>query len=113
MLSYFPELLYLAPFSAFVIRITVAIVLGMIAYRGLRAGSLWERGSALVSGLAALFLFAGALTQPMALIASLTVIESLVRSEKPFPKSTLWLALIMSLSLVITGAGPFAFDLPL
>ena len=113
MLSYFPELLYLAPFAATLIRVAVAVVLGMIALEYIRTENTWARASGVVSGLAALFLLAGALTQPMALIASLTIIESLARSEKPLPKSTLWLTLIMSLSLLITGAGPFAFDLPL
>lgn len=112
MLSYFPELLYLAPFAALMIRIAVAIILGMIAYHGLRAENMWERGSAVVSGLAALFLFVGALTQPMALIAIISIAESLMRGGS-LPRSTLWLALVMGVTLLLTGPGPFAFDLPL
>lgn len=113
MLSYFPELLYLAPFSGLLIRVAVAVVLGMIALQGIRAKDTWTRASGVVTGLAALFLFAGALTQPMALIALLSIIESLVRIDRTLPKSTLWLALVMSLTLLLTGPGPFAFDLPL
>ncbi len=113
MLSFFPELLYLAPFSGLLIRIALAVVLGMIALHGVRAENTWTRASGVVTGLAALFLFAGALTQPMALIAILTIAESLLRSDRALPKSTLWLALVMSVTLLVTGPGPFAFDLPL
>ena len=113
MLSYFPELLYLAPFSALLIRIAVAVILGILALDGIRGDNVWARASGVVSGLAALFLFVGALTQPMALIALLAVTESLMRNERALPKSTLWLSLVMSFTLLITGAGPLAFDLPL
>lgn len=113
MLSYFPELLYLAPFAALIIRIAVATILGIIALHGIRAENTWTRASGVVTGLAALFLLAGALTQPMALIALLSLVESLARADRPLPKSTLWLALVMSVTLLITGPGPFAFDLPL
>lgn len=113
MLSYFPELLYLAPFSALIIRIAVAVILGTIALRGIRGENTWTRASGVVTGLAALLLFVGALTQPMALIALLAITESLMRNEHALPKSTLWLALVMSFTLLITGAGPLAFDLPL
>lgn len=113
MLSFFPELLYLAPFAGFIVRIAVAVVLGAIALHSVRVGNIWTRASGVVSGLAALFLFAGALTQPMALIALLSIGESLLRADRPLPKSTLWLALVMSITLLLTGPGPFAFDLPL
>ncbi len=112
MLSYFPELLYLAPFAGLLIRIAVAVILGKIALENLRKEDIWTRASGVVTGLAALFLFVGALTQPMALIAILTLIESLARGSST-PKSTLWLTLVMSITLLITGPGPFAFDLPL
>jgi hypothetical protein len=113
MLSYFPELLYLAPFAGVLLRLAVALVLGTLALHALRGENIWMRLSGVVSGLAALFLIAGALTQPMALIALLSIIESLVRGDRALPKSTLGLALVMSVALLITGPGPFAFDLPL
>jgi len=113
MLSSFPELLYLAPFSAFFIRIAVAIILAKLALEAVRMEGIWTRASGLITGLAALFLFVGAFTQPMALIGLISIAESLMRSTGALPKSSLWLALVMTASLLVTGAGPFAFDLPL
>ncbi len=74
--------------------------------------------SATVITVTGILLLIGAWVQLAAMIGALTVIKHLVffrRYEKvlPFEKSTYWLLLAICLSLVVTGAGAFAFDLPL
>ncbi|OGG58560.1 hypothetical protein A2765_02435 [Candidatus Kaiserbacteria bacterium RIFCSPHIGHO2_01_FULL_56_24] len=114
MLSLFPELLFLAPFSAFVIRISVSIVLAHAAYKHLPVSSAATRTLGVIEGLCALLLFIGAYTQAAALVGlCIFLIHIFMPSLRPLPRSTIILALILCLSLIVTGAGPFAFDLPL
>lgn len=114
MLSFFPELLFLSPLAALVIRLTLA---------GLFAHDAWQRLyspekniMSIVSSLAVSICFCiGLWTQLIALLTALTLIVSLFvpRMRLHYPSSTLFLASIMALTLLLTGAGPFAFDLPL
>lgn len=114
MLSLFPELLFLAPLAAFVIRVTVGLMLGFAAYRHVIIPQTNLRIFGIVEGVVAVLLMAGAYTQAAALVSAILIAIALfVPVYRTFPRSTLALLIVMSLSLVITGAGPFAFDLPL
>ncbi len=114
MLSLFPELLFLAPFSAFLIRISLSILLVYEGWRHIskpdmrsRIGGMCEIGVAIV-------LAAGIWTQLFALgLAFALVLSFFIRPYRTYPISTMLLAVVMALSLAVTGAGPFSFDLPL
>lgn len=114
MLSIFPELLFLAPFAAFMIRVAVGVMLGMSAYRHVSIATPLMRALGILEGVVALLLILGGYTQAAAMVGFVIVAFALfVPAYRTFPRSTLVLLLILCLSLVVTGAGPFAFDLPL
>lgn len=114
MLSLFPELLFLAPLAAFLIRVTVGILLAYAAFRHLSDSLLMMRIVGGVQAILATLLILGTYTQAAALIALIFALISLTTSKhRVYPRSTLALAAIMAFTLLITGAGPFAFDLPL
>jgi hypothetical protein len=114
MLSVFPEMLYLAPLAAFLIRISAGLCLGLIAYRHVFAPMILMRILGIVEGVLAVLLIAGAYTQPAALAAAIVFAITLgAPAYRTLPRSTICLLIVMSLCLVVTGAGPFAFDLPL
>lgn len=114
MLSLFPELLFLAPFSAFLMRLAIGIAFGYTAWKHLSLSR--EAGIqslAVVEVALAIALIAGFLTQAAAIVSGLLLTAWFFTSLRPLPKSTILLLLVMCISLLITGAGPFAFDLPL
>jgi len=114
MLSLFPELLFLSPFAAFLIRVSIACLLAYAASKHITDSSNTVRAIAVVQGILAILLLVGAYTQVAALIAFLFALISLFTPRwRVYPKSTLALAAAMSFTLLLTGAGPFAFDLPL
>jgi hypothetical protein len=114
MLSLFPELLFLAPLAAFVIRVVSGLMFARIAYRHVFTPTTGMRILGIIEGVVAVLLIAGAYTQPAALIAALIITTTLfLPTYRTLPRSTLVLLFVMTLSLVVTGAGPFAFDLPL
>ena len=114
MLSLFPELLFLAPLAAFVIRVAAGLMIARIAYRHVFTPTTAMRILGIVEGVVAILLIAGAYTQPAALVAALIIAITLfLPTYRTLPRSTLALLLVMTLSLLVTGAGPFAFDLPL
>lgn len=114
MLSIFPELLFLSTFSALALRLSLVAILGLTAWQHVSRRELLVRGWALLEIAAAAALLAGAWTQPVALIAAVWLFASLfVKEMRLFQKSTIALAIVMALSLVVTGPGAFAFDLPL
>lgn len=114
MLSLFPELLFLAPLAAFVIRVVSGLTIARIAYRHVFTPTTDIRILGIVEGIVAILLVAGAYTQPAALVAALIIAITLfLPTYRALPRSTLALLLVMTLSLLVTGAGPFAFDLPL
>jgi uncharacterized membrane protein HdeD (DUF308 family) len=113
MLSLFPEVLFLAPFAALFMRVSVAAVFAYSASRRMQGSGLLLLFGAIDVAIT-LVLFVGLSTQLAGLVAALCLITWLVApSWSPLPRSTVALALVMALSLVITGPGPFAFDLPL
>lgn len=114
MLALFPDILFLAPFSALVIRVSVALILAIAAWRHVSAHETTVRGLAVLEVAAAAVLIAGAWAQAAALAALFILVFWLaVPRLSVFPRSTILLAIVMSLSLLVTGAGAFAFDLPL
>jgi hypothetical protein len=114
MLSLFPELLFLAPLSATVIRIAVSCVFAYSAYTRTRSSAALLRVFAVVDAVIALALLLGMYTQ-LAALAGLVCAAAwlIVPAWRPLPKSTVALVFVMCASLLVTGAGPLAFDLPL
>jgi uncharacterized membrane protein YphA (DoxX/SURF4 family) len=132
MLSLFPQILFLAPFSATLLRIVAGLVFLYLAYfhwtnhkagseelsKLIGAASVIMYIYALIELALAVGLIAGAWTQAFALLGFVITLKVLLfrRSLKELrPLSSLSYALLAAicLSLVVTGAGIFAFDLPL
>ncbi|TSC87022.1 MAG: hypothetical protein G01um10148_127 [Parcubacteria group bacterium Gr01-1014_8] len=114
MLSLFPELLFLAPFSALVIRVAVAVIFAFSAWTRMQSEQTLLKVFGAIDAILAVMFLSGGYTQLAALIGAVCAIAWLSRTSiRPLPVSTVWLALIMCISLLVTGAGPFAFDLPL
>ena len=81
--------------------------------------AVWLVGLVILFELAiALFLFVGAFTQIAAILAALAFakmawLRKSMPHYAPLPSSTFIVLAIVALSVLITGAGGFAFDLPL
>jgi len=122
MLSLFPYFLNYQQLGPFLIRIVVGITLAYFGYRKVR-GYMDSSGSnskmyGYVEMFVALFLIIGLFTQLAALINALILVIKLsfkARDGKLFTDGINYyiLLLVMVLSLVVTGPGFFAFDLPL
>ena len=114
MLSPLPELFFLSPLAATVIRISVAIVFALAAWKHFADSETREKAVSVLEGVIAIGLFVGFYAQYAAIAGGLVACTWLYSVNlRPMPKSTVLLVLIMCITLVITGAGPFAFDLPL
>lgn len=136
MLNPFPELLPLWRDAPALLRVAAALVFFYLAYSSLMhknaiAAARWPLGlrGAWIAWFAIVIelliggaLLAGAYTQYAAIVAALTALKSLSYSRfwpelKPlvFPLSngTAFLLLAISLSLLLTGAGTHAVDIPL
>jgi len=132
MLSLFPQILFLTPLSATLLRLTAGLIFAYLSYfhySNRRAVS--EELSLLVGGasvicilyallelLVAIGLLAGAWTQLAALLGFVIALKVLIirrslKELKPLSQLSYALLAMICLSVVITGAGPFAFDLPL
>jgi hypothetical protein len=115
--SVLPELLFLTPFAPLLIRIALASIMVVAARRHwLSTPTPVPRRRLLAAAECALgaAIFLGFLTQAAALGAlALCGLWLIAHSLRPFPKSTIVLAMVTSLTLVITGAGLLSFDLPL
>ena len=114
MLSVFPEILFLAPFAALIIRVALAGVFAGAAWKHAHQTSVASRSFSIGEVAVAIALFLGAWTQPASLLgAIISVVWLLQKTSRVFELSTILLALAMSLSLLLTGPGAIAFDLPL
>ena len=132
MLSLFPQILFLAPFSATLLRLAAGSIFLAIAWiHYSRQEELGKENfivighgawipifAALVEFLAGGMLILGVYTQAVALIGTLLALKHFVwqgRYPQFFrvPRSTSALLFAICLGLVVTGAGAFAFDLPL
>lgn len=111
MLSLLPEMMFLAPFSAFLIRIALASTLTYAAWNHFSGTS---NGLATAEILASVAIIAGAWTQIGAIVGALIICVWLAFPQsRNVSRGTAFLALVLCLSLIVTGPGAIAFDLPL
>ncbi len=119
MLSLFPQILFLAPFSALLIRIAAAVVFGYDAWnRFSRKPAPWVMVVVVLEIVVAIMLLVGFYTQAAALVGAITLgllfyVNFADEKINVIREITWWLMLILLFSLMVTGPGPFAFDLPL
>ncbi|OGG79735.1 hypothetical protein A3A39_04380 [Candidatus Kaiserbacteria bacterium RIFCSPLOWO2_01_FULL_54_13] len=114
MLSVFPEILFLSPLAPFLIRLALGGVFAYAAWTHMKTTDSLPRSFSVIEGVVAILLVAGAWTQPAALGALLVIAAHLATPQlRTVSQGTALLALVMSASLLVTGAGAFAFDLPL
>ncbi|MCR4280955.1 MAG: hypothetical protein NUV88_01330 [Candidatus Kaiserbacteria bacterium] len=114
MLSVFPDILFLAPLSAFLIRIALALVFIYAGWKHFSHAENSFRYLAFVEFISAISIGAGAKMQIGALVGACAISFWLARpSLRPVARGTAWLALVMCISLLVTGSGAIAFDLPL
>lgn len=131
MLNLFPSLLY--PFLApTLLRVGAAIVFAAVAWVQIRRRdeiallelpfigkqAWWAWASAVAHLLVALSLFAGYYTQAAAMLGALLGLKHAFWSGRypamfPLGRTGGLLAALICLSLILSGAGAFAFDLPL
>lgn len=115
MLSLFPGLLFLSPFAAFLIRVALAATLGVSAYRHFcRRAVLYLLSITALEIIFGGMLLVGFYTQAIALAALVLFLTTIFMPPvRTLPRSTLALAAVMCVTLLLTGPGPFAVDLPL
>jgi hypothetical protein len=132
MLNTFPHLLVLGFFAPTLLRIAISTVLFYGAYlvyknRASAAkevlpilGKIVWAGTltALAYGAIGILLLVGAYTQIAAILGAIVSVKGLLFCRRfislfPYSRSTYTLLFIISLSLIVSGAGALAFDLPL
>jgi hypothetical protein len=126
MLNPFPQLLTFAFFAPAMLRITVAIVLFYLAYQQWRMRAEIARVRAFVfptlsiifNTVVGIGLFLGYYTQIAALLAIIgSGIGLWLNRRYPHivivPSSTVVIVMVVCVSLLLTGAGAFAMDIPL
>lgn len=131
MLSLFPSLLSYQQLSPFIVRVTLGAVFVFWAYRTFRNknGNLFAASAltsspvnmkiiAIVEAAAGILLVVGLWTQVAALVAAIDLLIRLIERVKNRAFLTdgvnyYLILLVMALSLLVTGAGRLAFDLPL
>ena len=115
MFSLLPELLFLAPLGALIIRAAAAAAFAVAAYSHLKEGrsiAWYAFGIAEVAVVLSLAFGVGA--QAGALLGMVVVAFSyFMPGTRTIPGSTSLILLAMCLSILVTGAGAFAVDLPL
>jgi hypothetical protein len=114
MLSVFPDVLFLAPFAAFFLRVAAALFFGYAAWSHLKSSSFQLRVLGIGEALVAVALFFGAWAQAGALLGAIIAAIWLFQpSTRATGVGTAALLLVISFALILTGPGPLAFDLPL
>ncbi len=114
MLALLPQILFLGAFAASLIRVVLACMFAYNAWNNVSKNDMAVRAFALLEIAIATALLVGAATQAVALAASLLLIVSLLVPQfRVWPRSTVALMLVMTITLIVTGPGAFAFDLPL
>lgn len=134
MLNIFPDLLILSFFAPLILRLALGAWLLFLGWRhffkerhelsaqlSARWGNLGKVKAWLIGpseGIIGALLIVGFLTQPAALLSALVALDFLIIKKKLLPSlapESPWLyalALAVSLSLLLTGAGAFALDRP-
>ncbi len=135
MLSVFPQLLFLSGIGVTLLRIAVGVYFLYLAYLVAIKRDEFSRISypvvglmpswamlivSFISAVLAGMLIVGFWTQVVALFGILMTLKLLILPRRllapitaSFPRSTAFLLLVVCVSLVVLGAGAFAFDLPL
>lgn len=132
MLSLFPELLFLSPLAPTLLRLASGTIflllawehferreeLGRERYMVVGSGTWIPLVTAAIELCIALALFFGAYTQAVAILGTLAALKQFVWGERyprffTLSRTSSALLFVMTLSLLFTGAGAFAFDLPL
>ena len=114
MLSVFPQILFLAPIAATLIRLALAALYAYAAWRHAERSDVASRTLALGEVAVTISLLLGVWAQPGALLgAIISAIWVFQPSSRVISLSTALLSFVMCFSLLLTGAGAFAFDLPL
>jgi uncharacterized membrane protein len=119
MLSLFPELLSWSQLSPFLIRITLGLVLLYWAFQALRnSNSGLGKLVGILEGIAAILLIIGMYVQGAALYAAIDLAIRLVgrimnRSFLTNGINYYLILFVLAVSLLLTGAGLFAFDIAL
>lgn len=114
MLSLFPQILFLTPLAPFLIRLALAILVAFAAWRHLSSSDPLQKALSIFEIALAAALLSGAGTQAAAIVGLIYMTLGLVIPRiRAYPISTMLLSLVMLATLVVTGAGAFAFDLPL
>ena len=122
MLSVFPSLLSFQPYSPFIIRLTLGFILLFWTYRTFAKPDLFSTTKikmiSLMEGIASLFIIIGLFTQ---VAVTIIIIDLLLRliikiCNKAFFSDGVnyyFIILILAISLLLTGPGFLAFDLPI
>lgn len=120
MLSLFPSLLSWGELAPFLIRITLGVVLVYWAYDAFHnsLSGTEHKVFGAIEGIAGILFLIGLWTQLVAIVISLYLIYLLIDKARSRSFMTdginyYFILLVMSLSLIVSGAGFFAFDLPL
>jgi len=114
MLSLFPQILFLAPVAATLLRLSLTFILAIAGWKHSMRSAWPLRILGIVEIVLGGLLLAGAWVQAAALAATIVAIGWLAwRETRLYPLSTVFLALAVALSLTVLGAGAFAIDLPL
>jgi len=133
MLSFFPQILFLAPYSSTILRLTSGLFFVYIGYQmcirraeftrvevpiigTLSVWMIWF--SAIATILDGLALIAGFGTQLAAIIGMIIAIKHFALSQKyemirPVARTTYVVLFIICICLLLSGAGPYAIDYPL
>ncbi len=122
MLSVFPSLLSLQPFSPFIIRLTLGLILLYWTYKTFTNTRLSSTKNTkvigIVQGVASLFIIIGLFTQVAVAIIIIDLAVKLFTKikNKAFFSDRVnyyFILLILAISLLFTGPGFLAFDLPI
>ncbi len=131
-LSLFPQLFFLSPLSATLLRLAAAIVIGQLAYFYWSHRDTLAQVDVMIVGrtkwiplMAAIFsvivslgLLLGLYTQLAAILGAVSALKALIWKRRypefiPLSRTSSALLLVICVSLVVTGAGAFAIDWPL
>lgn len=121
MLNPFPELLAFALMAPFIIRIFAGsyfVLLGLRLFQSktdenVSPKSIMKYGTGAVAFLGGLFLFFGFLTQISAIVLTLLSLWNFYVSQNRTQRALFLMLAAMTSSLLFSGAGLFALDLPL
>lgn len=114
MLSVFPSILFLAPFSALLIRIALSLVFIFAGWKHLSREDKRIRALSAFEFATAISFAVGAWTQIGALAGIvITILWLSFPYTRTVSKVATLLTLVMCVSLLVTGGGALAFDLPL